>query len=67
MPCSSAHVFHIPCLEPWLREHNSCPVCRHELPTDDWAYEARKERDVQEAEDRRGVENALSHNEFMYL
>jgi hypothetical protein len=26
MPCK--HVFHPPCLAPWLAEHNSCPICR---------------------------------------
>ena len=35
MPCSSAHAFHPPCLKQWLQKHNSCPICRHELPTDD--------------------------------
>jgi E3 ubiquitin-protein ligase AIP2 len=42
-------------------------VCRQELPTDDHSYESRKEREAQEAEDRKGAANALSHNEFAYI
>lgn len=42
------------------------PGCRrHELPTDDQQYERRKEREREEAEERRGAENAVSHNEFL--
>jgi hypothetical protein len=67
LPCNSAHVFHPPCLAPWLAAHNSCPVCRFELKTDDDQYERRKEREQAEAEDRKGAENAISHNEFMYI
>jgi hypothetical protein len=48
-------------------QDNSCSVCRHELPTDDHSYESRKEREAQEAEDRKGAANALSHNEFAYI
>ena len=33
MPCS--HLFHLECLTQWLGTRNSCPVCRHLLPTED--------------------------------
>lgn len=33
MPCARQHMFHRPCLLQWLAEQNSCPVCRHCLPT----------------------------------
>ncbi|XP_073302203.1 E3 ubiquitin-protein ligase AIP2-like [Primulina huaijiensis] len=36
LPCN--HTFHHHCLESWLDAHNRCPICRHELETDDLMY-----------------------------
>eukprot|EP01023_Acetabularia_acetabulum_P006735 TRINITY_DN12833_c0_g1_i4.p1 TRINITY_DN12833_c0_g1~~TRINITY_DN12833_c0_g1_i4.p1 ORF type:complete len:327 (+),score=46.38 TRINITY_DN12833_c0_g1_i4:61-1041(+) len=64
MPCK--HPFHFGCVEPWLKQTNSCPTCRTELTTDNKQYEQWKKDKQAREEEQRGVQNALSHNEFMY-
>ena len=48
-------------------EHNSCPLCRHEMPTDDISYELRKEREKEEEEERKGSANAVREGVYMYM
>jgi len=45
IPCG--HMFHPDCTKPWFLEHNTCPICRYELPTDDPHYEASRRTNQQ--------------------
>jgi hypothetical protein len=54
------HIFHKECLEKWLEHTNSCPMCRHEFPTDDPNYEEFKRQ--RKREKAREQELADLHN-----
>uniref|UniRef100_A0A0E0JWN6 RING-type domain-containing protein n=1 Tax=Oryza punctata TaxID=4537 RepID=A0A0E0JWN6_ORYPU len=44
LPCK--HYFHGDCIWPWLAIRNTCPVCRHQVRTDDDDYEQHMARRV---------------------
>ncbi|EDS42035.1 HSPC238 [Culex quinquefasciatus] len=58
LPCG--HDFHKSCIVPWLEKTNSCPLCRHEMKTDDEGYEEQKK--FRERAARREQELEELHN-----
>lgn len=56
------HSFHDSCLRVWLGHTSSCPMCRHELPTDDKNYEElkrQKKREKQREQDLADLHNSM--------
>ena len=61
MPCARNHIFHKICLLAWLETKNSCPVCRHRLPTE--ADEAEEREAEARAKEERGWERRKAARE----
>jgi len=49
LPCG--HMFHDKCVTKWLEIHNTCPLCRFELPTDNIDYERQRNQRNQQREE----------------
>eukprot|EP00045_Choanoeca_perplexa_P015897 m.206736 g.206736 ORF g.206736 m.206736 type:complete len:169 (+) comp17109_c1_seq1:91-597(+) len=61
LPCE--HVFHVACIVPWMEQACVCPLCRYELPTDDQAYEEKKQ-EVKRKEESEAARAALHNSMF---
>ena len=57
------HVFHEACAMVWLTQHNTCPFCRRELPTDDAEYERERRRQQRTHAGSQGQDNT-QYQEF---
>ena len=61
LPCDVRHFFHAPCIENWLKQNNSCPLCKKPITMDD-VKSQRKRRHSELKKKKPTVSNQHSNN-----
>ena len=57
LPCN--HLYHSPCILPWLQQRNLCPLCRHVLPPENSSQQQQGESHRRQQEELKELEGVM--------